>query len=370
MGAEGFVGGFCNRGCNLGTTPAFKLVSFCVGTKIVEEVAAGLEEEADPPPPLERLRLWCPFAANNFAPSGTGGGGILFCEGLLDSADDNDDEEPRRLGESVVHERVDRSARLISPSSTAIESEASLLPSGLLEPEPEKLDAVPEPEPEAEAAPALARKRGGDICTSFSFSFTIPCPFRISKLSTLALALPLSNTTRPLFACPCWGIPSDEEFLPSLAFRARFLVVAAVATATAAFVVDVLTTRVEEVEEDATEPAVEFLRGCTAAFCSTCVFMHLITSNRCSGFVLLRRADEDGESGLVAIGLFDGRDLVSEGRGRDLGGREEGLDERGREEVEGLEEDEEEGLDDGPKDVDGPSFVLRREKPGIWSKEG
>lgn len=208
MGAEGFVGGFCNKGCNFGTTFESKFVSFCVGTKIV--VALELEA-ADPP--TEPLRLGCPFAlaANNFAASGTGGGGILFCEGLLDSADDNDDEEPRRLGDAVVHERVDRSARPVSPSSTSIEGEVSLVPSGLLElelePEPNELEAVPEPE---------AAARDGGICTSFSFSFAISLPFCISRPSILALAFPLSNTTRPLFACPCWDVLSDEEFLPSL----------------------------------------------------------------------------------------------------------------------------------------------------------
>ena len=82
----------------------------------------------------------------------------------------------------------------------------------------------------------------------------------------------------------------------------------------------------------------------------------------------MRGADESSE--LVEIGLVDGRDLVSEGRGRDLGGREEGLEEEDLEE-EGLEEEEdEESLEDDPKDVDGPSFVLRSENSGIWSNEG
>jgi len=140
--------------------------------------------------------------------------------------------------------------------------------------------------------------------------------------------------------------------------------VAAAAAAAAVFAMDVLPTRVEE-DEEATEPVVEFRRGWTTP---ACVFMPLITSKSCSGFVLLR-GGADESSGLVGIGLVDGRDLVPEGRGRDLGGREEGLEE-GLEE-EGLEEDEdEEGLEDVPKDVDGPSFVLRRENSGIWSNEG
>jgi hypothetical protein len=87
----------------------------------------------------------------------------------------------------------------------------------------------------------------------------------------------------------------------------------------------------------------------------------LITSKGCSGFVLLRGVDES--SGLVRISLGDGLDLVSEGRGRDLGGREEGLEE-------GDMEEDEEGLEDGPKDVDGPSLVLRSLNSGIWSNEG
>ena len=104
--------------------------------------------------------------------------------------------------------------------------------------------------------------------------------------------------------------------------------------------------------------------------------MPLITSNSCAGFVLVRGPEEES-SGLVEIVLGDGRDLVSEGRGRDLGGREEGLEERDDlEEEEGLdeegldEEEDEEGLEAGPKDVDGPSLVLRSENSGIWSNEG
>lgn len=97
--------------------------------------------------------------------------------------------------------------------------------------------------------------------------------------------------------------------------------------------------------------------------------MPLITSKSCSGFVLLR-GGADESSGLVEIGLVDGRDLVPEGRGRDLGGREEGLEEEGLEEVGLDEEEDEDGLEDVPKDVDGPSFVLRRENSGIWSNDG
>jgi hypothetical protein len=251
MGADGFVGGFCNRGCNFGTIFESRLAPFCVGTKTIDEVPALVE--APDPPPEERLRLGCSFAfaANGFAASGTGGGGILFWEGLLDSADDDDDEEPRRLGESVVHDRVDRSAaRLTSPSSTSIESEVSLVSSGILEPDPDELDAVPEPEAAWDVA--------------FTFAFTVA--FCISRPLTLARAFPLSNTTRPLFACP-WDAPSDVEFLPSLACRARFLVAVVVVVATAAaaatvFAMDVLPTRVEEDEEDATKPAIEFRHGC------------------------------------------------------------------------------------------------------------
>jgi hypothetical protein len=83
---------------------------------------------------------------------------------------------------------------------------------------------------------------------------------------------------------------------------------------------------------------------------------------------LLSGAEE--VSGLVEVVLVDGLDLVSEGRGRDLGGREEGLEAEDLEE-EGLDEEEdEEGLEDGPKDVDGTSLVLRSENSGIWSNEG
>ena len=101
MGAEGFIGGFNNKGRNFGITFESNWVSFCVGTKVV----AGLEE-ADPP--IELLRLGCPFAVgatDNLAATGTGGGGILFWEGLIDSP--YDDEDFRKLGESVVHERVE-----------------------------------------------------------------------------------------------------------------------------------------------------------------------------------------------------------------------------------------------------------------------
>ena len=92
--------------------------------------------------------------------------------------------------------------------------------------------------------------------------------------------------------------------------------------------------------------------------------MPFITSKICSGFVLSREGVE--LSGLLVAVLFDGRDLVSEGRGRDLGGRDEGLEEQ---DLDG-EDLEEEGLDDSPKEVDGTSFVLSRENPGIWSNEG
>jgi hypothetical protein len=56
-------------------------------------------------------------------------------------------------------------------------------------------------------------------------------------------------------------VPSDEEFLPSLECRARFLVAVAAAAVTV-FAMDVLAIRVEE-DEDATDPAVEFRRGWT-----------------------------------------------------------------------------------------------------------
>lgn len=222
--------------------------------------------------------------------------------------------------------------------------------------------------------PEAARDEG--ICSTSSplcFSF---------RLSALALAFPLSNTTRPLFACPCWDVPSDEELLPSLECRARFLVVAAAAAWTA-LGMDVLVARREEDDEEATEPppavvvVVESRRGPAAC-------MPLITSNSCSGFVLWGTAEL---SGLAAtIGLLDGLDLVSEGRGRDLGGLEEGLEDEEdlEEEDEGLDIDEEadedglnneeeadeDGLED-PNDVEGPwSFVLRRENSGIWSNDG
>ena len=42
-GAESFVGGFCNRGCNLGASFESKVVSFCVGTKTIDEVLALAE---------------------------------------------------------------------------------------------------------------------------------------------------------------------------------------------------------------------------------------------------------------------------------------------------------------------------------------
>ena len=143
---------------------------------------------------------------------------------------------------------------------------------------------------------------------------------------------------------------------------------AAAVVAAVVFAMDVLPTRAVEEEEDATEPPVEFRRGWITPACwSTCGFIPLITSKRCSGFVLFRGADVS--SGLVRIGLVDGRDLVSEGRGRDLGGREEGLEEEDLEE-EGLEEEDKEGLEDDPKDVDGPSFVLRSENSRTLSNEG
>ena len=81
------------------------------------------------------------------------------------------------------------------------------------------------------------------------------------------------------------------------------------------------------------------------------------------GFVLFRR--EDVSSGLVRIGLVDGRDLVSEGLGRDLGGREDGLEEEDDLE-EGCLEDKE-GLEDDPNE---PSFVLRSENSRTLSNEG
>ena len=77
-GAKGFVGGFYNRGCNLGTIFESILTSFYVGTKTIDEVVDL--EAPDPPTPTESLRLGYPFAfaANSFVESGTGGGGILF----------------------------------------------------------------------------------------------------------------------------------------------------------------------------------------------------------------------------------------------------------------------------------------------------
>ena len=47
---------------------------------------------------------------------------------------------------------------------------------------------------------------------------------------------------------------------------------------------------------------------------------------------------------------------------------EEGLEEDREEE--GSDEEDEEGLEDDLKDVNGPSFVLRRENLGIWSNNG
>ena len=141
----------------------------------------------------------------------------------LDSADDIGGEEPRKLDDSVIHDRVDQSAtRLISPSTNSIESEVLLLPFGFLEPEPDELNEVPGPE---------ATRDGG-----------------ISP-----------NRRRLPFIQYHIRLPMGHTFLPS---RARSLVAVVVAAAATVYAMDVLPTRVEE-DEDATEPAVEFRRGCT-----------------------------------------------------------------------------------------------------------